>query len=528
LLRCVAQCKSCDTSMKPEGASEMNRRYVFPRLRASRTLEIVGRGAGTVLLCLAAVLTIKTTAQGQGGIAIDVPNHFTADGRCSFSLTAISQSGADLQENLRLDMPGFSDVQTSQAGGRLTVTARVKQAGFYPFKVTLQQNGHSYSGGDYFVSEMKGASATFDHTGYYVFLGRGDFWDETHPLALWNLQDWKSFADWMSSNRADTLYVLLNGYTLAYPSDKYVMLRDRFSTNARYGFLSSLIDYAHSRGIRVYLTLTTDDHAQGFGDIYPETTRINRFGYATTHRALALEDPKVRKYIEDTLDEVMQLYGNADGFVFHPSEEDPDRFNEQTQVAYHRDTGRELSAATKAERYRWYNRQFAELLKSLYGRASAHNPRFEFVMFNTWWQDDFVATYREILPPSFKICVWYYDELEEKTFRKWPIWSWVESFGADRVIYMPTGEAFLYPQEHSQQFERHLRVDRLVSAATALGVKSCVFFAGWNLGSDDDRRRDLSIARYSTASFVGDPVKMQQLLPDMYTDYFGMRTRVFK
>jgi hypothetical protein len=305
-------------------------------------------------------------------------------------------------------------------------------------------------------------------------------------------------------------------------------LRDKFSNNARYSFLHEFIDYAHARGIRVYLTLTTDDHAQGFGDLYPETVRVDKFGYAASRRALALEDARVRQYIRDMVEESIGFYGNADGLVFHPSEEDPDRFNAATQAAFRQDTGGELIHAEKSQRYRWYNLKFAEFMKSLYDAAHTTNSHLEFIMFNTWWQDEYVSVYREILPTKFKICVWFYDEREEKTFRKWPIWAWVSEFGAERVLYMPTGEAFLYPADSERQMERHIRTDRLISAAESLGVDSCVFFAGWDLGSDDERRRDLAIAQFSTTSFAADPRSKQELLPQLYRDYFGARKTVMK
>jgi Beta-galactosidase len=489
-----------------------------------------------LFFCLAMVLSLGfqiTDAFATVTLKIEIENRITTDGNCSFVLSTEPSgglSGTDFQKNLVLDMPGFTDVKIAETDSqrKVRITAHIDRAGFYPFQVALRSEGQAPAARDYFVAEIKPSRAAFDHVGYYVFLGRGDFWDETQQLALWTLQDWKGFADWMSAHRADTLYVLLNGFTLAYPSDKYPTLRDRFSNNARYNFLRPFIDYAHSRGIRVYLTLTTDDHAQGFGTLYPETARIDRFGYAPNRRALALEDPKVRQYIVDMVQETMQLYGNADGFVFHPTEEDPDRYNEATKAAFRQETGKDLAQTEKTERYRWYNQKFAELLRSLYEIAAPRNPHFEFVMFNTWWQDDYVPVYRELLPAKFKVCVWYYDEKEEKTFRKWPIWAWVESFGANRVLYMPTGEAFLYPQEHDEQVERHIRTDRLISAAETLGVKSCIFFAGWNLGSEDDRRRDLAIAQFPTTSFVRETRRKPDLLPGLYTDYFGAREAALK
>jgi hypothetical protein len=474
-----------------------------------------------------------TSALADISVKIDVPQRITADGNCSFIVLAEPSdqiSVHDLGQNLKLALPGFSSVQVSEpdAHRKVHVTAHLSRAGFYPFRVTLHWKGVTYSAIDYVISELKPERFAFDHVGYYVFLGRGDFWDETHQLALWTLRNWKAFADWMAGHRADTLFVLVNGYTLAYPSDKYSSLRDKFSSNARYNFLREFIDYAHSRGIRVYLTLTTDDHAEGFGSLYPETVRLNRFGYAPSRRALALEEPRVGQYIVDMLRETLDLYPNADGVVFHPSEEDPDRFNQATKAVFRKETGKELTGADKGERYRWYNQKFVELMRSLRDLAAAQNPHFEFIMFNTWWQDDYISLYRQMLPPEFKICVWYYDEQEEKTFRKWPIWAWVESFGAERILYMPTAEAFLYPQEFEQQVERHIRTDRLVSAAEALEVRSCIFFAGWDLGSDDDRRRDLAIAQFPTTSFVPDRRKKQEVLPDLYEDYFAERGKLLQ
>jgi hypothetical protein len=484
----------------------------------------------TPVLLGALVLAAQATA--EIAIKIEIAERSASLGQCSFLVSVSGSptaSAGELRQRMKLEMPGFSDIHISEAErDKLRVTAKILRPGFYPFQISLSWRGEDLIATDYFVSELNSEPRAFDHIGYYVFLGRGDFWDETQELALWTLQDWESLADWMFAHHADTLYMLLNGYTLAYPSEKYRSLRDPFSTNARYGFLRPFIDYAHGRGIRVFLVLTTDDHAEGFGNLYPEVRRVNRFGYAPASRALALEEPKVRQYIEGIFEEALTLYGNADGVVFHPSEEDPDRFNVATRTSYRKDTGKELATASKAERYRWYNQKFAELLASLSSKISERNPNLEFVMFNTWWQDEYANLYREMLKAKFKVCVWFYDEKEEKVFSKWPIWNWTEAFGAERIIYMPSGEAFLYPQEPAQQLERHIRVDRLVSAAHVLDVKTCVFFAGWNLGSDFDRRRDLAIAWFPTVSHVRERSRALELLPQMYTNYFSARAAVFK
>jgi hypothetical protein len=483
-------------------------------------------------MALAGCLCLSVAAKAEASLKIKLDDRFPSSGSCSFvvSVEGINLPSPDLVKSLSFDLPGFVDVQVSNpdSASAVKVSGRLNRPGFYPFRATLVWKNERLVASDYCVFEKSTRISAFDHVGYYVFLGRGDFWDPTHQVALWTLQNWKAFADWMGAHRADTLYVLLNGYTLAYPSEKYQNLRDQFSNNARYGFLREFIDYAHARGIRVYLTLTTDDHAEGFGTLYPETTRINRFGYAGSRRALVLEDPKVRRYISDVVAETAELYSNADGFVFHPTEEDPDRFNPSTNEAFHDETGKTLNSVSKEERYRWYNQKFAELMRSLYQTLSAKNAKAEFIMFNTWWQDNYVSIYKNILPPAFKICVWYYDEHEEQAFHKWPIFPWVDEFGAGRILYMPTGEAFLFPQDPQEQMQRHIRTDRLISAAESLGVKSCIFFAGWDLGSDEGRRRDLAIAELPTTSFVPDRIQKESLLPELYSDYFGARKRVLK
>jgi hypothetical protein len=126
-----------------------------------------------------------------------------------------------------------------------------------------------------------------------------------------------------------------------------------------------------------------------------------------------------------------------------------------------------------------------------------------------------------------RICVWYYDEQEAKAFHEWAIWPWVKAFGSERILYMPS-YAHVYPVEHGEQMLRNIRVDRLISAAEALGVKSCVFFAGWSLGDEEERMRDLAIAFTPTSTYVADRAAKKQMLPDLYVDYFATRERLLK
>lgn len=486
---------------------------------------------------LGLILVLCGTSYSQARVSLDIEvgrREIDAGEKLAFTILLQEDTGdankrAELAESLVIRFPGLREMKigTWATDGRTEVTGRLERPGFYPFEITVSAGGVKQHRADYFVVRGGAEHPAFDHVGYYVFLGRGDFWDETHPLALWRLYDWERFADWMAEHGADTLFMLLNGYTLAYPSDKYPELRDRFSANSRTNFLREFIDYAHKKKIKVYLTLTTDDHAEGFGRMFPETTRVNKYGYAPSPRSLVLENEQVQQYLRDTFDEILALYGNVDGLVLHPSETDPDRFNRETRALYQKETGQDLAKVEASERYFWYNQKYAEFVRDLYTRIAARYPAMELIMFNCWWQDRYQNIYKDILPPKIRICVWYYDEQEEKTFHQWPIWPWVKAFGPERILYMPSF-AHVYPVEPAQQMARNIRVDRLVSAAEALGIRNCIFFAGWRLGDEEERMRDLAIVFTPTASYVSSQTAREQILPEMYTNYFGLRESLLK
>lgn len=380
---------------------------------------------------------------------------------------------------------------------------------------------------DFVVSYSPDVPASAAHGGYYVFLGRGDHWEPTHQLASWTIVDWKRLVDFLADHHLDTLYVLMNGHTLAYPSERYPGLRDRYAQNAKYNILGGVIDYAHSRRVKIYLTMTTDDHAEGFGQARPETVRIDKYGDPRSRRALTLEHPLVQRYITDMFEEVLTLYPTADGIVIHPTEENPDRFNPETRERYRQDTGGDLTRASKAQRFRWYNEQYAGLLVRLHTLVTSRNPAMDFVMFNCWWQDEHAEVYKRILPESVRFCVWYYG-WEDTDSTRWPIYNWVKLVGPARVIYMPTGRSFMYPSARWEEVERHIGTDRLISTAHALGVTSCVYFAGWNLGTEEDRIRDLMIARFPSSSLGGDAQIKLDLVPRLYRSYFGTRAELLK
>jgi len=464
---------------------------------------------------------------GIGNRLVDPNQDFTVLVHIKDLSSLPGTTGQNILNKMTLTFPGFAQEKAPQlsSAGDITLRGHISKPGMFPFEVSFRLDGRTYSLKDYVVVVSDKSPGAFPHIGYYVFLARGDYWRETHTLAQWSLSDWEAFVDWMALKKVDTLYVLLNGYTLAYPSTLHPELRDKFSVNAKDNFLKVLIDYAHAKQIRVYLTLTTDDHAEGFGEEHPETARVDMYGRRAQLRALCLEEPLVQKYVTDMFQEALRLYPNADGVVVHPTEVSPDRFNPVTQVLYHQETGGDLLLASQAERFRWYNQQYAKFVVKLYNLVQTTHPGMDFVMFNCWWQDKYAEIYKNTLPPQVKVCVWYYG-WQDRAFHQWPIWTWIQNLGVHRILYMPMGASENYPMAPQLRVDRHIGLDRMVSTAEALGVKSCVFFAGWDLSSHEDRMRDLMIARFPTISHLPDRQEMRSDLPELYTNYFGFRDKL--
>lgn len=442
-----------------------------------------------------------------------------------FEFEIVSASGAPFS-GCTLDFPGFVPASHVAAGAAPLPrwSGHLPRPGFHPLRFTAEVAGQWVSGSDYFVVP-DAPPVTPDHeAGYYVFLGCGDYpiitGQETHPLAGWTLTQWQELVAWMGAHGMNRLWVLLNGYTLAYPSQRYPELCDRFARNVTDNFLRELIDFGHAHGVKTYLMLTTDGHARDFVHAHPAAARLTLDGQPGIHYGLALEHPATQRYIFGVLDEVLALYPNADGVAVHPTESDPDRFNVETLVAFHADTGGDLRATPKEERYAWYNRTYARFLARFGERCRAHRADLDLVMANCWWQDDYVAINHAELPPAWRIAVWYYT-WEDTAPQPWPIYRWAEPFGADRLIYAATSQSYLFPSDPARIMERHLGTDRLVSTAASLGVRDTMYFAGWDILAPDARLLDLALVRHPT--LVGPGPDAASLRARLYADYFALR-----
>ncbi len=364
--------------------------------------------------------------------------------------------------------------------------------------------------------------------GYYVFLGCGDYpiitGRETHPLADWTLDQWRDLVTWMGRHGLNRLWVLLNGYTLAYPSTRYPELHDRHARNVRENFLGDLIDHAHTAGVQVYLMLTTDGHGRDFCRLHPEAVRRQADGSPGPHYGLCLEHPATQRYLDDVLTEVLTLYPQADGLAVHPTESDPERFNPESAAAFARETGRDLATATTAERHTWHNRTYARFLHRFFTAARRLRPGLDCVMANCWWQDDQPEIYRAELPADARVAVWYY-EWGATTAAPWSLHQWLRSFPPERLIYMPTSQSFLCPAEPGEILARHVGTDRLISTALAHGVRNTLYFAGWDILDEPARLLDATLARHPTLRLAPAGERLG-LVPTLYADYAGTRARL--
>lgn len=364
--------------------------------------------------------------------------------------------------------------------------------------------------------------------GYYVFLGCGDYpiitGRETHALAAWTLDQWRDLATSMGRHGMNRLWVLLNGYTLAYPSTRYPELRDRHARNVRENFLGPLIDHAHAAGVQVYLMLTTDGHGRDFSRLHPEAVRRGADGRPGEHWGLCLEHPATERYLFDVLTEVLTLYPQADGLAVHPTESDPERYNPESAAAFAKDTGHDLVAAPVTERHAWHNRAFARFLRRYFTAARRLRPGLDCVMANCWWQDDQPDIYRTELPPDTRIAVWHYD-WAAATAAPWSLHAWRAHFPAERLIYLPTSQSYLCPTQPDEVLARHCGTDRLISAALAEGVKNTIYFAGWDILDEPARLLDVLLARHPSLSLAPAATR-RDLVPALYADYAGTRARL--
>jgi len=346
----------------------------------------------------------------------------------------------------------------------------------------------------------RGGAGPFHRTGYYHFLGQGDF-QPGQPLSRWKLPEWEAWFDRLKGRGHSQVWVLVNGYTLAYRSREYPDLLDPEAAAVREpGFLNTLVAAGKARGLSMYAVFTTDGHAAGMVNRHPELAAVDRAGKRAADDLLCLEEPEVQRYLTTIFEEVIAETSAWDGVVFHPTESSPARFNAATRAAFRAETGRDLVSEPDDAVFGWCNRRFAAQMRVWVEWWQARIANLDPVMFNCWWIDAHLDEYLTALPVRARVCVWDYDyRLTE--WRKRPLFRWVREFGPSRVIVMPSSGG--YPEHGRPPADEPLAgYDRLLTLAAHLGVREAVFFAGWGAGNDEEQRMDLGLLKGCAAALA--------------------------
>lgn len=363
--------------------------------------------------------------------------------------------------------------------------------------------------------------APFRATGYYHFLGHGDY-RAGQPLSRWTLGEWEGWFDELKVRGHSRVWVLVNGYTLAYRSRAYPDLIDPFSVAAREpGFLKALVSAGHSRGLSVYAVFTADGHACGMVERRPDLAARTRDGARASDDLMCLEEPEVQAYLSSVFEEVLGETAEWDGVVFHPTESAPERFNAPTRDEFRRETGRDLLKEPDGALRDWFNGRFAGRMRGWIEWWLARIPNLDPVMFNCWWIDGHEADYVSLLPPRTRICVWDYD-YRLADWRKRALNGWVRAFGAGRIIFMPSSGG--YPDHGRPPGDEPLiGYDRMLTLAAHHGVREAVFFAGWGAGDEEERLIDLGLLRGCTGA-LAEP--SEGLLDALDADWAGVRAQM--
>lgn len=154
--------------------------------------------------------------------------------------------------------------------------------------------------------------------------------------------NWKKFIDWLAGHRINHLMIqnTCENAGLVYPSGKFPQIVNRDVANVRKEFYSDLIDYAHTRNIKVYLfgfhypvnalplivypeTIAPNcdpANVPGFTSGYGNKKSEFEFRYLLGNYFACLSHPKTREYWKDVTDEVLSMYPQIDGLVIGGAE----------------------------------------------------------------------------------------------------------------------------------------------------------------------------------------------------------------
>jgi len=278
--------------------------------------------------------------------------------------------------------------------------------------------------------------------GYYFFFGRGDWgmsrdgsfdptfggnvptrllgdWgthrqgtllaDAPEWTSAWDYSTWTRRIDFLVDRlEADTLLLLMNGYELPYPSERFPEAVERDHANVREEFLQSALDYACRRGLRPYVQFCTTGHAVAYATEHPECTTVAEDG--TRHATnLCHHHPLGRAYARGVMEEVLTRYHGFRGVSFHPPENAVPCYCSYCRTAFESATGTAFDHASPKAIMDFYWRSCLAFQHELEQAAQAYLPAAQVLAITIpgRFEEDFAVIAPEI-PLSTLIMHWDY------------------------------------------------------------------------------------------------------------------------
>jgi len=347
--------------------------------------------------------------------------------------------------------------------------------------------------------------------GYYIFLGRGDWgtsrdktfdptfdgnvstkvlgdWgphrqgtelaDAPQWSSGWDLRTWKRHVDFLIDPLgADTLFLVMNGYELPYPSESFPEAIELDHANVRDEFLPELLDYATGRGLTLYAQFCTTGHAVAYAHAHPDCTTILPDGkpHATN---LCHHHPRGRAYAETIVTEVLNRYEGFSGVSFHPPENAVPCACKHCRAAFEQQAGKPITEATEGEisDFYWascmaYQHHLEDIAMSILPDAPIGTATIP-----GQWEKDFAIIAQEV-PKTTTIYHWDYWSFGER------IPELIESL----ELFRSAGHRVVFIASAGWALDKcgpdyGAKVVAQIDAARTAGVTDNVYFVGgiWN------------------------------------------------
>lgn len=315
-----------------------------------------------------------------------------------------------------------------------------------------------------------------NRTGYYVFMGRGDYKDEFGPKTpFFTLADWERLIDRLKAGGATTFLPLVTGHRLPYPSRAFPQYVETDANTAKDVDPQRIIDYAKRRGLEVILVFTTTGHCNAYARDHPEQCILDERGRPAN--ALCPNREGATRYPLGVLEEVFTRYRNFDGLLVHPPETRPECFCPECRSLFKRETGSELATASPRDRRRFFIRTFLGFAGGFFARAAALAPLSVKTMFNCDWLDD-DPDLTAALPEDVDIIYWDYnlsDAYLQGRFQE----NLRRYLGLGRTIwYMPSTIRRWWTPADADLAWGCGQVVKQVEIARRLGVRNIAYFVG--------------------------------------------------